>query len=297
MKYSEHELNIIRKYYPAGGCKECQKYISRSNDSIRHMAKEIGITRETGWRESKIELNEFFDLENIYHVYILGLIWGDGTISSSKSKKGINCNSGPNYCISVSLVENDAKDVESIFKNWKISKHKYKNEDWQIRQTFYISWKKGFLFLKDLDFGEKSIKSPTKILNLIKKDYQKYFYRGWADADGFSKGLKKRCFYICGDYKQDWSVLENFCKENDLLFNIERKSRINNKGKLNKASNFWFLKRKSILFFLNYIYDGKIFGLKRKYKNYQDYKQSFIRNHLNNYKYFPQFTKKYNKLN
>jgi hypothetical protein len=121
MKYSEFELNIIKKYYPVGGCKECQKYISRSNDSIRHMAKNMEVYRETDWRETKIKLIEYFNLENIYHVYILGLMWGDGTISFSKGKVGKNCYSGPRYSISVSLVEEDAQCVEFIFKNWKIN--------------------------------------------------------------------------------------------------------------------------------------------------------------------------------
>ena len=219
-------------------------------------------------------------------------MWGDGTISFSKGKVGKNCYSGPRYSISVSLVEEDAQCVEFIFKNWKINKHKYKNKNWKTRQTFYLNWKKGFLFLEDLDFNKKSVKSPTKILNLIKEDYHKYFYRGWADADGFSKGLKKRIFYICGSYEQDWSALENFCFKNKLLFKIERKFRINKNGKRNSASNFCFSKRESILFFLDYIYSGEIFGLSRKYKDYQDYKNSFKRDSNNNYKYFSQFLKK-----
>lgn len=288
MKYSEYELDIIKKIYPSGGCKECQKHIARSSDSIRHTAKDMGVKREKGWSELKINMKEIFDLRKPETAYILGLIWGDGTIYKQPGKSP---EAGRGYCISVSLVEEDFKDIEHLFSKWKTNKHTYKNNNWKIRQTAYLSSKKAYEFLENLDYKIKSISTPTKVLAIIPEKNKHYFYRGWSDADSFIKGLLSSNYYICGSYEQDWSVLENFCRENKLLFNIKRKTQKAKNGKTYKASIFFLKKRKSILFFLDFIYKGRCFGLKRKFKNYKDYKNSFVRDHLNDYKYFPKFKK------
>jgi len=45
-KWSEFEIDIVKKHYPLGGVKECQKYINRSKYTIHKKAQEFNIKRK-----------------------------------------------------------------------------------------------------------------------------------------------------------------------------------------------------------------------------------------------------------
>jgi hypothetical protein len=207
-------------------------------------------------------------------VYILGLIWADGYIAKYINKK----TNKKSYRVEVQLVENDMKDLLTIFAQtgkWNMSTNNYQNNDGlhrQIRTTLCTSSKALHTFLLDNDYSIKSIASPTKILQVIPQELHHYFWHGFFDGDGclwISKNGYSKQLMLCGSFEQDWICGINLLKR----LNIKYNHHIVNASC--KCSNLRITNKDGIIKFTNYIYQDKsLVGLTRKYErarliNYQ----------------------------
>lgn len=205
---------------------------------------------------TRIDVNEFMNLESIYSCYLLGLLWADGYLYLKYS------------LIVLGLVTKDFIDIEPILnKLGKWYSYKKAHDVWQEVTVARFMSKKASEFLVGLDFHKKSETSPCKIFSAIPEENKKYFIRGWFDGDG--------CFYfypkeflrqsqIGGTYTQDWSTLENVLTNLDIKYTIKRQ--IHRSGSRSSAIRFGGIE--NIFKFGEYIYDGEQFGLSRKKNKY-----------------------------
>jgi len=249
MRYTEKEKNLIKKYYPLGGCKETIKYLNRSTDSIRHTAKKMGI--KTICRQNLCDINDFKYISTEKMAYLLGFLWGDGHISYKPRY----------YFTTLSIKKEDGNNIKKIFdKRWKISHKKPQKKEWSPQIIFKLNHKELATFLKDHDYTVKSLASPSKILNKIHNKLKNHFFRGWFDADGhFSSSVT-----ICGTYYQNWECLEKLSKKLKLKYKIYQW-----KSKNTKFSRFEITGKESYSKFLSYIYKDANFKLDRKFLKYQ----------------------------
>lgn len=51
--WTDYEIDILKKYYPYGGYKECQKYINKTQSQIKDKARYMGI--KSLWKDTSIE--------------------------------------------------------------------------------------------------------------------------------------------------------------------------------------------------------------------------------------------------
>lgn len=284
MNYTKEEIEILRKYYPCGGCKEVQKHIIRTNDSIRHKAKSLDITRIEGFRCSKVDFSWLINMETCNAAYVLGLIWGDGCIQSDGKR---------HYSISITLNEKDFEEVKHLFVGFHVYKIKKQKNTWKQCFAAQIGHKKLYEFLYKYDYKIKSLTSPEKILSRLPEYLRGDFIRGWFDADGCSVSLAKNrgIIDIAGSYNQDWFILEKICLEKDIKYTIKRQIAKNGRG-----SRFSITGYKNIFKFAKLIYNGNQEFLKRKYLNFIILKENLIQkiNKFNS-KYMGVIPKKYKK--
>jgi hypothetical protein len=250
MKYSEYEKEIIKLHYPNGGTKKVKQYIDRSADSIRRVASELKI--KTNCRENNANISDFLNIKTEKISYLLGLIWGDGTVKSSPREGRI----------SVTIKSEDAIDIKHAFdQRWKIHHKKPQKLNWKPQTTFYFNHKKLAHFLEKNDFCKKSLETPDKILSLIPKNLHNHFFRGWFDADGHISNT----LTICGSYTQKWDSLIKLSNYLNITYNIYKYKNLNT-----KFSRFEILRKKNQKIFLDYIYTGiPIVKLQRKFCKYQ----------------------------
>lgn len=198
-------------------------------------------------------------------VYLHGFMWGDGYVSKKACQ--------------LYIVQKDSREVQAIIKNEiKFKTYTYKPQG--NRQTvevirFNNEYKD---FLIQSGYCSKSLDSPEKILSIIPKELHFYWWRGYVDADG--------CFCKCknklgGSFSIAAPIDKNWMKESELMrsldiqsFNI-RKTKFQKGDKIHKSSTLSMTHNKEIKKIGQYIYQGKIFGLKRKYKKYQSLLQGF----------------------
>lgn len=250
MKYSEHEKEIIKTYYPNGGCKKVREYINRSSDSIRRVASELKI--KTNCRENNANINDFIYIKTENISYLLGFIWGDGTVKSTP-REGRT---------SLTINSKDAIDIKNLFDNrWKIHPKNPQKSHWKPQTMFYLNHKKLAIFLQNSDFCNKSLESPVKILSLIPNKLHNHFFRGWFDADGHISNT----LTICGSYHQKWDALVTLSTNLNIKYNI-----YTYKTFATSFSRFEILSRKNQKIFLDYIYQKKFsFKLSRKFDTYK----------------------------
>lgn len=262
-KYTEYEIQILKEKYPLGGSAECRKYIDREDYSIRVKASKLKIKAPYDLRWNKKPIKDLIDITTAEGAYLLGLVWAEGTLEKPNFRSSKVC---------VGLIKSDFDEIRYILENWPISERFCKNypkhyKRFMIAQT---SHKTFYKFLYDNDFESKSEVSPTKILNLISDDFKHYFFRGWFDGDGTLRQLGKRKSgaAISGSREQDWEELIKLCKRLGIDYKIQKK--IDKRGQ--SGSDFYFRSgERGMRLLFNYIYSGKIFGLSRKYNDYQYY--------------------------
>lgn len=258
MLFTEYEENVIKKEYPLGGCKAVQKLINRPNDSIRYKAKALGITRIDGFRLSNINFDEIIKGKSPETCYILGLLWGDGTLAINKKRR--------TYLTALTLAEKDFFEISHFFSKFHIHKIKKYKTSWKQCFRAYIGHKLLATYLEEKDFLIKSYVSPEKILQDIPENNQHYFFRGWFDADGYNNGLPKNKISIvmAGSYSQKWTAFEDLLNKLNIPFKVSRV--INKRG--NKYSIISFGGYNRVLRFRDYLYQGEQFGLSRKRNNF-----------------------------
>lgn len=202
-------------------------------------------------------------------VYILGLLWADGHIREKNKLTTINCS------------EQDINDVESVFKktgSWlfsKVIKKTFNNKEVKNQKKISTTTWGLFEILKDNDYLIKSYSSPNKILNIVPKYLEKYWFRGYLDGDGCIKLGNKYGVEVvfAGHYEQKWDFMIDLCNKLNIDFSIDK--RIVKKG---KYSHFRINKKNDVKKFCDYIYsDYDDIGFTRKYKKYLEV-NAYIKN-------------------
>lgn len=203
-------------------------------------------------------------------VYILGLLWADGHISKNTNSITIECiKEDINYFYPIFQKTGD-------FNLYERQRHNRKPQGIINGCSLKLS-----NFLKENDYTNKSLTSPSKIISKIPKNLLHYFYLGWSDGDGcfyHNKTLNNIQFIISGSYDQDWSSIISLCEQLNIQYRVDRFIT----KKTHKYSRFLINKNNDILIFGKYIYNNSTLGLNRKrekfntIKNYLDEQSSKI---------------------
>ncbi len=259
-RYTIEEKDWLKSNYSNLGSKTCAKYLNRPISSIRKTANKLGCYVSLQVR-NKLHSNTlvesfipsilpdtFINVKNKETAYVLGILWADGWISTSK-----------NYSINIKLIEKDFLDILPVFHSlgsWK--EYRYsplnRNPTLQLR----LSGKKLIDFFISMDYDKKSIKSAIKIISHIPADLQQYWWRGYFDGDGYISPKHPYRLNFCSSINQDWSFLPE-------KYNFYIK---NTKGKYSYSKAELYSKDK-ILEFGNMIWKDWNIGLNRKYKKFQ----------------------------
>lgn len=268
--WTEDEIEILKKDYSILGT---DIKVNHTKNSIQYKANKLGLKVNkdiTSKRMSNSALGKpktnlcgvdykLFMNPSPEIAYLLGLFWGDGYLFNNKTK-GI---------VIESLTE-DLINLEYIFNmtgKWSKSKRTRKNrtKECTILRTNNLNL---YNYLCEYNYNKKSFISSS-IQNSLKEDLEKYWWRGYFDADGCMYINYKRNTFVlsfASSYEQDWTFVENLFKKLNCKYSIVRK--IKKIG--GKYSTISVFKRESCIDILKYIYDGKIFGLSRKYKKFKD---------------------------
>jgi len=213
--------------------------------------------------QRKKDIDNFITQFTKESVYILGLLWADG--SSYK----------PNHRIGLVLKNCDMEEIKPTLAKtfgWGFYERKLEEAQTQPIVYAYISNKKLFTFLENLDFCEKSTKSPDKLLSLMPEYLHKYFFRGIIDGDGCFHVNKKYFLYhfvMTSSINQDWSYFVKMLDSLDIKYKVKQSSSLNKKQILNSCSRILVTSRKEIIKLIDFIYNDysndKI-GFTRKYE-------------------------------
>lgn len=284
--FSKNEIKFLLENYPKQGVEYCATNLGRTKGSIHKQTHVLGLKTNIGVKErnnsNKRRLNNYqkYDVTNIlnisnkYVAYILGYLWADGHIIQNNS-----------FLTSINLVKEDAEFLYGILNSinggWTIGKEikKYwKNSRGEIKRaqnqrTVRIYSQELFHFLKENDYGVKSIKSFKKIWSIMPQKYKSFFILGLFDGDGhFNYQFRKNKYHsgefvITASYDYDWTVLEDYFRKNNIEFSLYR-----DVVKLGKVSRIIVRKKESLykLYVLLYS-DDNFKGLERKYNKYLKY--------------------------
>lgn len=266
--YTEDEIDFLKEYYPKMGSKWCFENLPdqrHSRNSITDFCKRKGIKFDfhPDFQGENYNLEDFKNPSTPNMAYYLGFIWGDGTLSK--------------YSVSSRNVKVDSIHIYETIKDlarFRVKDFQDKNLNWKPALNISLGGKSLCDYLREMDYGEKSIKSPSKILSTIPVKLHRYFWLGFLDADGC---ITKNNMIFAGSYEQDWSDLEEFLKNLNCNYIITRV--VSKNG--NRSSNIAILSRYDCNRIGQYIYQdyekNKI-GLYRKYEKFVDIKSLCSRN-------------------
>jgi hypothetical protein len=266
-KWSEDEINFLKKNYPTMGSKFCAESLGRSVQSITIRSHILKLKSEVKYQKivetklmnnlNKFDVSELINPSTIEASYILGLLWADGNISNFGFKTvRLNC------------VVEDMDYFKQVFtgtsRDWVLTNEfvKYYNgHEVKKQQTIKMSSVMLYDFLYKNDYDEKSFLSADKILKIIPYELNKFFILGLFDGDGHFNVVKKTKqaeWVITSSYDQDWHFMEDFCQKNGIEYSIYRLV-----VPLGRVSNFIVRKLDSINKIINLVHSHKI-GLPRK---------------------------------
>lgn len=205
-------------------------------------------------------------IDSAEKAYTLGYLWGDGNLHSYKYKNNITRSNV--YYPKLEIKRADLDNVIHLFSVWGNWKTYYRTRPNRKEQGKIQLFDKEFgWFLYQNDYLTKSISEPTKILSVIPKKLQAYWWRGFVDADGCFYVHKKQYlkqFSLAGSFEQRWKEVEKLF--NALHIVKYEKRYIENIKLGSRSSNIRICNKNDIIKFGNYIYSNKLtIGLKRKY--------------------------------
>ena len=210
------------------------------------------ILKENSRKRRNINESVFMENINSHSAYILGFFWADGYLYEYKNT----------YNIILEIVTEDYLDLKNIFDvagRWSYTSRK--RENWKEISTIRCSNKDLFLYLKEMDYKEKTC--PSKILKNIPEKFHPAWFHGYFDGDGcyyINKNHYLRQLSFSGPYNTNWTFLEE--KMNELNINYKIQNRKSKKG--HKQSSLRCTKKQSLLDWEEYILSSGLIGLKRK---------------------------------
>lgn len=259
--WTEEEIRILEKEYPHVGSKGVSKLIpNKTRKAIRTAAfnRNIKIEKYLPVNDSVIE--NFIKIKTPEVAYFLGFCWADGHIRDTDNN------------ISLAINNVDGENIKDVFLNilpFNITVRKCRQIG-SIKPTMNFSKASPEIhhFLKENDYIIKSFTSPNKILSLIPEHFKHYWWRGYFDGDGClylnhsSKNIHPR-ICISGPKNQCWNFYKKLCN----ILSIKFKTAVAH-TKLGSWSKIYIQSIRECFIFLDFIYQGKQFGLSRKYKKY-----------------------------
>lgn len=249
--------------YSTVSATECAKTIGRTLEATKRMACKLRIKSVKFVRcDRKAIYERLTDLTRPDTCYLLGLIWGDGTLTVSG--------------FALTMATEDLKEVDWILKELgPIASHivRPKKEHYKEATSYSVACKELLEWMTDRGYKTKSYGTPSRLLNEMPADNRHHFFRGYFDADGHwglgkqGKGSFCSRWTVTGDYLQDWTEVENLLKSLGLQYRIQ-------KGvvKMGRHSSIRMSDSRSIIRLGEYVYQGggsQGISLSRKYLMYQ----------------------------
>lgn len=261
--WTEEEDNFLIKNYNSLGAKEIAKILNKTIHSIHGRTHILGLYM-TGEEWSNIytkkhDISNFTKVERPEVAYILGILWADGHVTPKKNQ------------VRLGLVSSDIENIKEFYLNeikynYTLCVRKPYKPSHQPWTTITCSNRDLHTFLKEHDYVIKSSSSPEKILKHIPEHLHNYWWRGYFDGDG-CLGLNKSYHHphvsLASGGDQDWNFAITLCNTLNIAFHYKT-----NYFKLGRNSVFQITGIGNCRRFLDYIYNGKEMGLKRKYEKY-----------------------------
>jgi hypothetical protein len=270
-KFTDDDIEFLRKYYPSNGVQFCAKKLNLKNTQIKYKVGSLGIklndrgkilrSNDGVRKKHNNKLALFQPVFNNKQSYALGLLWADGWLHQTKT--------GQAKSLYLQVVEDDYIDFHDALQSLgKVSVSNRTTKNRRSQCCAYINNYGLCEWLSNVDFFDKSIKSPEKLLSFIPNEFLKDFLRGYIDGDGcFYINEKNRCyqFSLAGAYDQDWSTISNILNSLNIKHSIKSRHQLQN-GKLNGSSRIVFCGVKKIRKLVDFIYTDSLNYLKRKYE-------------------------------
>ena len=247
-KWTQKERQFLKENYAEKGSKYCADILESDSVRITLLANSLGLTLDeetskTIKREAMIEFSDkrsydsynvnpeqFLNITTPEVAYILGFIWADGHIKKYKSANTIKIN----------ISTKDFEELKKVFdKTGKWKYYHYTRKEGYKSTTITTNNRIIFDFLHKLDYINKSICSPEKVLKKIPIELHPYFFRGFSDGDGcFFYNNQSKYFVLAGSYEQDWSSTETLMNSLGVSFKIRRQiNKIGHKSSVLTISN------------------------------------------------------------
>jgi hypothetical protein len=216
-KYTPEVKKFIEDNYPTRGAAWCAESLG---DSFCEKGLNIFCSRNKIKKKRVYEGKESFDVEIFKNptipemAYFLGLIWGDGHVDEGR--------------VNLTLIEDDAIPIYEIIKKLGYFTVKRRIPSGGRKPVLLIraSNVKLARYLAEMDYRKKSLVSPSKILETIPKHLQRFFWLGFADADGcWYVGNSQSRFFISGSFNQDWTDFAEFVREINCCGDFRQTSR------------------------------------------------------------------------
>ena len=271
--YTEEEKQQLRELYPIKGAHICAELMGKSVSSIKSMCQKLKVKLlpETWSRiakKSKEKTNDKFQVNpdvflNITQpeaAYILGLIWGDGSLYGK-------------YQINLGCVKEDAEYFYTQFLKtgkWKI--YQRIHEKWRDSSVIWTSNEFIMKKLLECDYKSKSFMSADKILSHIPIELHRFFFIGLTDADGSFYYNRKtghtNQFTLYSGYEQDWSYMEELYKKLNITYKVSRILHKKSKSSMIRITGYTNIQKYGEFLYASYKDD--LIGLPRKYKVYSE---------------------------
>ena len=272
-RWTNEEHQILLKNYPKFGANFCAKLLNRTYQSIQTRCKIFKIkmnkadrcillaNSNDNRRKYSVKRELFLNIETQEVAYILGLLWADGSLKSSRNTSRIT----------LTLKREDADQVIPIFTktgNWRIKTVKYnchKNPVTVIQCNDRILHN----FLKELNYLNKSGGSAELVIKKIPENLRHYWWRGYFDGDGTFNFKPRIGLQFSSVTSQDWTFFNLLLL--DFYFGVCKCNYITRNGINHSCSKLSISSKNGCKMFLDYIYKGNKFGLNRKYLIYKNF--------------------------
>lgn len=256
---------------------ECSEKIGIRISQLRNRIYKLGLTlpnnirnelRSKSNKKCNINPDLFYNLNSPEIIYLLGLIWADGSLYQSKNKNVSN--------VGFTMVGEDLNNIRVIIDSigkWNYYERTQPINTWKSSFNVTTNNKRIYDFLIKNDYGNKSHVSADKILSKIPNNLKHYWFRGLIDGDGCfyyykpKSGSILRQFALASTYEQDWTYFEKLCVSLNIIYKIKR-----NKNDKSSSSYLRITNKsgvKSLGYYIYNDYENDNMGLERKYAKFK----------------------------
>ncbi len=259
---NEEHSNFIKENYSIKRINAISSELGISRYKIRQIADKLKLQP---FRGENVMYHEVFENITTHAAYFLGYLWADGCLTSST--------------IQIEISSTDACAISEVFYkvgNWRMTeRQRYKKGKpfGNPMTCFALTDRKFASFLKSIDFPNKSVTSPSKLLKIIPEDLHVDFWHGFFDGDGsIHVGKSKRgksdnlvtSLAFWGSFEQNWCDLLRFLDNHDITHNIHYYERSGATGASHKSSCLYLTNRADMNKLGNIFYQNGFTGLARK---------------------------------